>query len=423
MAKKGAKASQAALHVEAISAAFDSLTVRSAVDLDEEGEVRLLVDNVMRAQFERYDVHETLWTPNGPDVDVELVHAPLSCFANNSGAMMYCGPMGGSGIFDLDRENWLVAKGRSLGVGLALAWMFGSITTRDWIEYNEGFGLPGVHGKTRAKINDPEWNAFADAIDSMVARFKLVTGMDNEIVFSEASSQGGAAFEPMQKLMQRYKIVMCMDSDLSTLSNHDSQGASVQGDSDDQRIAGDARFVEDTLNRRLVRNIVSQVFGPGVKPLADFKLKVPKRRTAEIAIKTATFLIESGVPYGINQLASEFDHPLPDKSDALITPALPPAPTLPPESTTLDNQASAIPADLSAGVLADLQPFAEALAACLQDSSKIADLDTSPLTAAVLKGDAATRAMTGEILLAFLQGSGATAAAAKALLDHVKSQN
>lgn len=335
---------EAQRHKQALAYCFNHLTVRNAVEPDEEGEVASLVENVMLAKFLRYSVHEILWQPQGKDLTAQLVYAPVSLFENTSGPLMYCGPSGGAGLFELDRDGWLVCKGRTLGMGLAIAWMFDSLSLGDWLEYNRNFALPGIHGETPHAQESKEFAAFVAAIDEMVARFRVVTGAGNKVNVIESSSTGGAAHEPLHSVMQRAKIVLCMDQDLSTLSQKgDSSGASVQQGADYLRIKADARFVEDAINRRFVRRVIEQCFGPGVQPRAWFRLLLPERQDDQAKISKYEFLIKSGVPVGRDQLAEAFGHSLPKPGAPLAQTQDGKTQDTRPEAQESSNPKSAIP--------------------------------------------------------------------------------
>lgn len=421
---------EAGRHKEALSYFFYNLTVRNAVEPDEEGEVDALIDNTLKALFVRYSVHEILWQGHGADLTAQLVHAPVSLFEATTGPLRYAGPTGGVGQFELEREGWVVAKGRTLSMGLGLAWMFSSMSLGDWLEYNQNFALPGIHGVTDHAEGTPEFNAFQSALDAMVARFRVITGKGNVVNVIESQSSGGAAHDPLYEIMKKAKITLCMGSDLSTSSAHNSQGASVQMVSEHKRIAGDARFVEGLLNRRLVRQVIEHVFGPGVAPLAWFRIKVPNPKEESARIQVHEFLIKNGVPVSIAQLAEDYGHSLPREGAELVKPAAaapkPGAgrrgqggqqdPAAEPDEVQTDNaEPSLITPQIRAALLADLEPLRIQFAAALQDPGKIADLDLSPLKA-VLENEALTEELSGQFLVLVLMAWGASQQAAEAVL-------
>ena len=83
-----------------------------------------------------------------------------------------------------------------------------------------------------------------------------------------------------------------------------------------------------------------------------------------------------------------------------------------------DAETDTVPADVTQALLADLEPLRQALAEALQDPGKIADLDLSPLTNAVLGNDQLTQSLAGQLCQAFLIGAGCSPAAAQALMAH-----
>jgi DNA topoisomerase-1 len=309
---------EAKRHQAALQFLFENLTVRNAVIPEDRGEVRALVNNILRAEVLRYDVHEIVWQPGDGGLTCQLWHAPIACFENASGPLRYCGPSGGVGGVPLDEENWLIAVGGTLGVGMAVAHMIASLTLKDLLEYNSGFGLPGIHAESAQGTGTEEWNAIESALAYLPARFRIITGPGSKINEIGAHATGNAMFQPLRDDMRKAIYILALGSNLGTSSEHNQQGASLQANDTADRVENSARFVEDTINRRLVRNAIAQIFGEGVQPQAWFKLKVPARRDDVIEIQKDTFLIGQGVPFSQEGLAEKYAHSLPSKAETLI---------------------------------------------------------------------------------------------------------
>ena len=380
---------EARLHREALLRFYNTIQVRDALDLDSEGEVRLLVEQCANAVFSGYAVHNIVWRPRGADLSATLIHCPAALFETTRGGLSWAGPEQQLGKDFLDRRAWCVTRGYGLSYGLAIQWLLSSITLRDQLQFLSRYGLPGVLGKTPHAKGTPDRADFEAAVTEFGNLWAAVMGDGNSVELVEASASGGDQWAALRDELRRAKITICMGSDLSTLSRKDGAGASLQGGDNDKLVINDLLMVSESLNRRLDRLVIAYIFGEGVEPLAYFRLSPPEVDESKSLMERFRFFSEMGVPVDLNELAESFGHSLPEPGARLANSAN--APSL---DRPLSSQAQ-LSSAAAAAVRDDLRAILDALASAAQSSTdkeatnRVASLAANlpQLTAAVLRGE------------------------------------
>ncbi len=336
-------------HKQVLQDFYNNITVTSAIDLNQRGQVSLLVRQMMDAVGKQYAVHEIIWHPGASpansglqstayspqsNLTAEFRFVPLWFFENQTGALRFLPSEFATAGQPLDANGWLVTVGDGLMAACSVAYIYKTMSLKDWVIYNQRHGMPGIHGKTEAAKDSAEWNDLVTAVQNFAADLALVTNSGATIEKIDISTQGQLPYPPLVERMDRALAALWRGADLSTMSGGKSdagQGASLQGDETTLLEADDTQFISETLNMQVDKFVIEYHFGPGTKPLAYFKLKTTQKKNIDQEIKVDAFLNTAGAPLGVKSVLERYNRPMPDAADKLLVP--PTAYSLQPSST------------------------------------------------------------------------------------------
>jgi len=323
----GADENEIEAHTEALTTFWNNITVTSAIDQNERGEVSLLVRQMMDAVGKRYAVHEIVWKPDGISITAEFRFAPLWFFENTTGKLRYISTQGSVYGVDMDPSAWLVTVGEGLMAASSIAWMYKNLTLKDWLIYSEKHGMPGIHGETDAQKDTPEWDNMVEAVENFANDYAMVTNTGAKINPIDISTKGALPFPPLVERMSRAMAALWRGADLSSMSAGagDGSGASLQGGESELIEQDDAALISETLSRQVDRQVIEYLFGVGVKPAAYFRLKTSVKKNVDLDMKVDQFLINAGAPVGVKATLERYGRSLPDTDDETLKPAPVPA--------------------------------------------------------------------------------------------------
>lgn len=321
-------------HKAALEFFYNNLSVTSAVDLDSRGGSRMLVKLVLQALGTKFSVFHIVWQPGPDGLTAQLVHCPLWFFENRTGKLRFL-----RNEFELDGEEmlpgeWLIAVYDDyLMEACAVAYMFKNLSLKDWLIMSQDFGKPLVEGITDAAYGSAEWIQTKAAVDALAADLRIVRSRSSELKLTDISRTGEMPYAPLVERMDRAMARLWRGADLSTMSSGEGPGlgGSLQGDEKDLLEMDDAAFASEVCQMGLDALVIEYVFGPGVKPLAYFKVVVPARKDTSKEIEADKFLLESGAPLAVRDTLERYNRSLPDAGEDLLKkPAPPPQPVFPP---------------------------------------------------------------------------------------------
>ena len=284
----------------------------------------------------------------------------------------------------------MVTVADGLGEALAICYMFKRLAVQDWLAFSEKFSVPGVLGRTAAKAGTPEGDAMRDSVLAYASEWQgVVYGDDGSIKdpIQVIQTPGGGSL-PQQELagyMDRMISALVRGSDLSTLSQANSQGASVQAGETSALLEDDCALMSETLQTHLDRAVIKMVHGDD-HPAAYIVINPPADVDLSKDLLIDQGLKELGVSQDPSDLAERYGREI--SRSAGILPAasalpsgagiLPAASAIPSANedgggqnarATLDGggqNARATLDPLLAALSADLQPLGKALAGALQ---------------------------------------------------------
>lgn len=356
-----AKSDRALFHKQILEKFYDNLVATDLLRADQRGGVDLLRRQMMDAVSKGYAVHEIIWKPFtgegtqrvmgkkvrrsandkgqnpnaknaslGADVEdqaqdgewltAEFKFVPLWFFENTTGKLRYLKDEGATTGEELKEGEWMVTVGDCVMEACSVAYMFKHFSLKDWLAYGEKFGIPGVHGKTSAAKDSPEWEQMEEAVARFMNDFGCVTGADGMIELIETKG-GGSGNLPMPGLveyMDRAIAAVYRGADLSTISKGgEATGASLQGDESDLLQEDDAKKITETL-WRIDKLVIQHVCGDE-EPLAYFQILPPKKQAVAQDISIDSFLTAHGVPLSMDDAYERYGRPMPQENDALLS--------------------------------------------------------------------------------------------------------
>ena len=354
---------------------YNHLTATTALEPNEQGGLSLLLRQMMDAVGKRYAVHEIVWQPsvspvapksrprddggssssssNASGVDSASLHHSNTPSVNNLTASFRFCPLwwfeGTKGKLrfllsefdlygqDMEEGGWLVTVGDGLMEACSVAYLFKTLPLRDWLIYSEKFGMPGLLGKTDATLDSPEWNAFADAMQSFASDWAAICSTTNDIQLIESHNRGAQPFEPLIARMDEEMTRLWRGSDLATSSKANGTGASLQADEAEILEADDAQMLSETLTAQVSRFVLRYFFGDAPQ-LAYLKIHSLERKATAEDLKVDDFLLRAGFPISRESAAERYDRPIPETSaDLLTAPATPAITPSANDETNLNN--------------------------------------------------------------------------------------
>ena len=287
-------------HAEVLSHFYNNIECTNAIDRNVRGGFSTLVEQMMDAALKKYACHEIVWKPQvDGSLHATFVFVPLWFFENRTGSLRFCGNFAWDGI-PLKDGNWCITVGDGIMEAISVAWMYKTISMRDWLIYSEKHGMPGIVGKTPFSAGSAGFNAIEEAVRAVSTDFSAVIGMQDTIEAVQFGQQGQLPYPPLVEYMDKAISALARGADLSTLSSSSSasgtgQGASLQGDESDLIEQHYGQIISETLNHYVDPYVLKWHFGDDVVPKAYAKLNVPKRKdvTSELAVDNA--LVAMGV--------------------------------------------------------------------------------------------------------------------------------
>lgn len=354
---------------------YATLQTSDAMEPEEQGGMRLLVQQVMDAYGKRYSAHHTIWQPQRDgSLRAQLVKVPLWFFENRTGKLRYLPSEHAYEGVSLDtmggRGAWMLAKGRGVMLAGVIARMFKQIPLQDWLTYCDRHGMPAFLGRTTAKRGDEGWTQMADAVANLGAEFGGVVNVGDSIEVLSLAGSGELPYEKLVDRMDRAQVMLWRGGDLSTLSRENGTGSNPQSDETDDLDADNAAWVEETLNSNLTARAIAWKFGADTQVLAKLKLRTKARVNVTEEISTIKTARDLGVRISQSWFVNRFGISVADADELALGETQKPAAQNAEKEITALNSAKDFRARIAKMVAAETKDdfFAE-LAAAAQDES------------------------------------------------------
>lgn len=341
---------EAARHKAALEYFYNNLTAFDGLNEMERGGLRQLIKQMMTALGMRYAMHEIIWKPVAAGkLTADFKFLPLQFFENTTGRLRFLETDFAMVGKDLDEYfgegGWMCNAGRGLMVASSIAYLFKvPAGLKAWVSFMEKFGQPPIHATTSAAKDSAEWDAIVDAVEGYGEDLAIVTDESTKIEALDVPNGGQAPHPPLVERMDRAISRIWMGGDLATMSatGPSGTGSNPQSDDLDKLREDDAAMVTDALQYYVDRQVIQQLFGDGVAPLAYFSLVVPKKKTTDESVKKIETASKFKVPLAVSYVRQELNLPEPKKGEELISePAPATVPGLPPPVSAANEQSPA----------------------------------------------------------------------------------
>lgn len=320
---------------------FQNLTATDAVEKEEWGGMRLLVQQIMDGYGKGYAAHHVIWRPGNGTLSAELVKVPTWFFEVTEGVMRYLPSHAAQRGVDLEtlggRSAWMTTKGRGVMLAGVLARMFKQIPIQDWLTYCDRHGMPAFIGKTTAAQGTDGWRQMSTAVASIGSEFGAVINTGDVIDVLDLKGQGELPYEKLVDRMDRAQVMLWRGGDLSTISRSDAVGSNPQQEEADELDADNAAWVSETINRNLSIRALQWKFG-NVPVLVELKLRTKTRDNLKEDIEVVKVAKEMGVRISASWFVSKFGLVEADQGETALGES--PTPTPGTETGALNSRGS-----------------------------------------------------------------------------------
>jgi phage gp29-like protein len=285
---------------------YQTLRTSDAVELEEAGGMRLLVQQIMDAYGKGYAAHHIVWQPSRGELNAELVKVPTWFFEVTCGRMKFLPSYAAQRGVDLEtlggREAWMLSRGRGVMLAGVLARMFKQLPLQDWLTYCDRHGMPAFLGKTAAQKGSAGWNDMAAAVAGIGAEFGAVVNTGDVIDVLNLTGQGEVPYVKLIDRMDRAQVMLWRGGDLSTMSRENGTGSNPQQEDSDELDSDNAAWVSETINRNLTARVIAWHFGKKAPILCELKLRT---KTRDNLLQDVT-VIEKAKSFGVRISPSWF---------------------------------------------------------------------------------------------------------------------
>lgn len=278
---------------------FQTLETSDAVELEEKGGMRLLVQQIMDAYGKGYGAHHTIWRPSRKELQATLVKVPTWFFEATTGRLRFLPSAAAQRGVELDtlggRDAWMVSKGRGVMLAGVLARMFKQLPLQDWLTYCDRHGMPAFLGECSSAKGTPGWNDMVSAVQGIGAEFGAVVNSGDKINVLDLTGQGEVPYVKLIDRMDRAQVMLWRGGDLSTMSRQDGTGSNPQQEATEELDADNACWVSETINRNLTARVIAWHFGAKAPVLTAIKLRTATRDNVAQDMAVVTQAMAMGI--------------------------------------------------------------------------------------------------------------------------------
>ncbi len=307
---------------------YQTIETTDAVEMEEAGEMRLLVQQGMDGYGKGYAAHHIIWRPSRTDLQATLVKVPTWFFEATEGRLKFLPDRSAQRGAELEtfggRNAWITWKGRGVMLAGVLARMFKQLPLQDWLTYCDRHGMPAFLGKTTAAKGSTGWNDMADAVAGIGSEYGAVINTGDVIDVLHLAGKGVLPYASLVDRMDRAQVILWRGGDLSTMSREGGTGSNPQTAATNELDADNAAWVSETLNRSLTARVVAWSFGETAPVLCRLQVrsKTPENLDQDmVVVKSA---VEMGVLVSKRWFTAKFGIVEADENEAALGEKEPP---------------------------------------------------------------------------------------------------
>lgn len=234
------------------------------------------------------------------------------------------------------------------------AYLCKAFTLTDWMAFAEVFGMPLRLGRYGPNPTQEDINTLITAVANIGTDAAAILPDSMRIEFQEAAKASGgdklflALADWLDRQTSKAVLGQTSTSDAQSVglgSNTASVHDEVRGDI----LASDARQLENTLNRDLVRPYIDLNYGPQ-KAYPRVCLPIVEPEDLALLADALQKLVPLGLRVGVSTVRDKFGLPDPDDDEDVLKPAATPAAPAAAAPPPAANSAASVRAAIAAGV-------------------------------------------------------------------------
>lgn len=213
----------------------------------------------------------------------------------------------------------------------AYMYLFKNYSLKDWVVFNEIFGMPLRLGKYEPSATPADREALRSAISSLGSDAAGIISKSTEIEFVEAAGRLSGITNPYQVMaffcnreISKAVLGQTLTTDTEGSTGTFSAGKVQEGVRRDL-LEADCKSLAKTIRLQMLRPLVGFNFGWD-KAVPGFHFNIAEDEDLKALSETYKNLSEMGYPITVKHISERFGIPEPEKDDLLITPLPKPQP-------------------------------------------------------------------------------------------------
>lgn len=214
----------------------------------------------------------------------------------------------------------------------AYMYLFKNYALKDWIVFNEIFGMPLRLGKYEPSATPADREALRAAISSLGSDAAGIISKSTEIEFVEASGRLSGVTNPYQVMalfcnreMSKAVLGQTLTTDTEGSTGTYAAGTVQEGVRRDL-LEADAQSLAKTMRLQILRPLVGFNFGWD-QAVPGFGFNIAEEEDLKAVAETYKILAEIGYPLSQQHISERFGVPLPQKGEVTVG-QIPPSPPL-----------------------------------------------------------------------------------------------
>lgn len=223
----------------------------------------------------------------------------------------------------------------------AVTYMCKSYTLKDWMSFVELFGLPMRIGRYGANAKPDQIKILKQAVANIGSDAAAVIPDSMRIDFQQVGNVSGGhqLFIGLEEWLDKQTSKIVLGQTMTADDGSSQSQANVHNEVRIDILKSDAKQLNDTLNRDLVRPYIDLNYGPQ-KHYPQIKLFVEELEDLELLANSLDKLVPLGLKVKTSEIRDKFGLSDPDEKDEVLTVGQAIAPALNHQSVALNAQAN-----------------------------------------------------------------------------------
>jgi phage gp29-like protein len=261
---------------------------------------------------------------------------------------------------------------------VSFGWMCKQYTLKDWMAFVETYGLPMRLGRYGPEATTEDVRKLFQAVASIGSDAAAVLPKAMEIEFeSGAASTGDKVFENLARYIDEQVSKAVLGQTMTSDNGSSQSQAEVHNEVRHDIAAADARAVNGTLNRDLVRAFVDLNFGVQER-YPEVKIVIEAPEDTKLRVAGAVSLMARGVKFKATELRAALKFSDPEEGDEVVGGQAPAKETGEPPPAlnrrlALNRKQDDVLDEIEAEMMADWEEVGDAMEAAIAEAVEGAD--------------------------------------------------